>query len=180
MLSNEVGDLLRKGAVVPTPRPGEEWVLQQLFPGTQERQRPQTHLECEILQLKCLQDFVQDGDSALHHSHHAPTPVVGQRRPQDEWAVFLSCNYPDLTVASLRESGAPAVPNVEHSPGGLVREPPEPAWTSTTHTSMYEWCHHTTSSSDSAGRAAATNSVYYRSACHRPPESSRRLWLLLL
>ena len=30
-------------------------------------------------------------------------------------------------VVSLRGSGAPSVPTVEHSPGGLVREPPEPS-----------------------------------------------------
>ena len=30
-------------------------------------------------------------------------------------------------MVSLRESGAPAVPTVEHSPGGLVCEPPEPS-----------------------------------------------------
>ena len=43
-------------------RPCEEWVLQHLFPSTQEGRRPQTHLEPEVLKLKCLQDFVQDGD----------------------------------------------------------------------------------------------------------------------
>ena len=82
VLSNEVGDLLRKGAEVLTPRPVEELVLQHLFPGTQEGRRPQTHLELEVLQLECLQDFIQDGDSALHHSHHVPTPVVGQHGPE--------------------------------------------------------------------------------------------------
>ena len=57
MLSNEVEDMLHKGAIVLTPRPGEEWVLQHLFPGTQEGRRPQAHLE-----LECFQDFVQDED----------------------------------------------------------------------------------------------------------------------
>ena len=32
-----------------------------------------------VLQLKCLQDFIQDGDSAIHHSCHASTSVDGQR-----------------------------------------------------------------------------------------------------
>ena len=63
-------------------RPGEEWVLQHLFLGTPKGWRPQTHPESEVLQLKCLQDFVQDGDSAVHHSYDAPTPVDDQRRSE--------------------------------------------------------------------------------------------------
>ena len=104
MLSNEVEDHLQKGAVVPTPRPGEEWVLQHLFPGTPKGWRPQTHLEPEVLQLKCLQDFVHYEDSTLHHSNHAPTPAVDQRGFQG-WV--LPCM-----------SGAPAPPVPQIPPAG--------------------------------------------------------------
>ena len=76
------GPLMEGSNSTNSSRPGEEWILHNLFPGTQETRRPQAHLESKVLQLKCLQDFVQDGDSELHHSHHVPTPVVGQRGPR--------------------------------------------------------------------------------------------------
>ena len=63
-------------------RPGEEWVLQHLFPGIQKGQWRETDLESEVLQLKCLQDLLQNGDSAIHHRCQVPTPVDGQHGSQ--------------------------------------------------------------------------------------------------
>ena len=46
------------------------------------RQSPQIHLESKVLQLHCLQDFIQDGDSQVRDCSHAATTVVSQCRPK--------------------------------------------------------------------------------------------------
>ena len=39
--------------------------------------------ESEVLQLKCLQDFVQDGDTAIHSGYHALILVDGQHGSEE-------------------------------------------------------------------------------------------------
>ena len=41
-------------------------------------QGTQSHLETEVLQLHCLQDFVQDGDHQVNHQRNVPLPMDGQ------------------------------------------------------------------------------------------------------
>ena len=66
---------------IVSSRPGEEGVPQHLFPGTQGDGDRRPILNWS-LQIKCLQDFVLDGDTAIHQSCHASTWIWGRLLPR--------------------------------------------------------------------------------------------------